>query len=379
MIERDGNYLGRPRSVKRKKPNAWGLYDMHGNVSEWCFDCKGEYAGSARDPAGHPDGLTRAVRGGGWADLFYNCRSASRNFLEQMEGRIDLGFRIVLSSYDPKPDLTVNKKTEDASLTTPTEEPKPGTVKSVKIAGVDYNFCYCPAGNFMMGSPGDEPDREDDEEQHRVTLSRGFWMLETEVTQRLWTAVMGDNPSGFQVDKQSSVFDRVRSFPIEPNTGEDYPVECVSWDMCRMFVSKLNDRGYVPGMEFGLPTEAQWEYACRAGSTGPYVGNLDEMAWYGENPFTGGRTHPVKMKKPNAWGLYDMRGNVGEWCSDWYDRYSGEAETDPRGPASASMRVIRGGGWYTIARFCRSADRTGYSPFHRSDQVGLRLTLSSSK
>ena len=230
------------------------------------------------------------------------------------------------------------------------DEPKPGDVKVVSIAGFDVRFRWCPPGEFMMGSR--EVERYDDETQHKVRISRGFWLAETETTQELWHAVMGANPSDFK--------------------GNDLPVEQVSWDDCQEFIKKLNSNAR-SGLHFQLPSEAHWEYACRAGTRGAWnvsVGSLDSLAWY-----RGIETHKVGTKKANAWGLYDMLGNVWEWCSDLYDDYPSGDATDPTGPKSGSLRVIRGGGWYYTSRGCRSAGRDGYTPVLRDDGLGFRLEL----
>ncbi|MBQ4143943.1 MAG: SUMF1/EgtB/PvdO family nonheme iron enzyme [Thermoguttaceae bacterium] len=232
--------------------------------------------------------------------------------------------------------------------------------------GIKYAFRWCPAGSFLMGSPEDEPDRDDDETQHRVTLTRGFWMLETEVTQAMWKSVMGTSISQ-QRDKENT------SWPLY-GEGSDYPMYYVSWEECRSFCEKLSSQ---LGLTVSLPTEAQWEYACRAGTTGAYAGDLGEMGWYWDN--SGGGTHPVGQKKPNAWGLYDMHGNVEEWCQDWYDYdyYTESPTSDPTGPSSGSSRVYRGGGWYYYARSCRSAVRDGFTPDSRSRSLGFRPVLAS--
>jgi formylglycine-generating enzyme required for sulfatase activity len=174
-----------------------------------------------------------------------------------------------------------------------------------------------------------------------------------EVTQAQWEAVMGNNPSRFK--------------------GPNRPVEMVSWDDAQAFIAALNRRndGYV----YRLPTEAEWEYACRAGSTGDYAGKLDEMGWYEEN--AGRQTHPVGQKQPNAWGLYDMHGNVSEWCQDSYRLYPDGVVTDPQGPSSDSNRVIRGGGWGYAAAYCRSAYRYGLSPGYRDLALGFRLVRTA--
>ena len=207
---------------------------------------------------------------------------------------------------------------------------------------------------FTMGSPPDEEERIYNETQHRVVLTKGFWLGQYEVTQAQWRSVMGNNPSGYKGDRR--------------------PVESVSWDDCRKFIAKCN--AAARGVRFALPTEAQWEYACRAGTTGPYAGSgdLDEMGWYDGN--RGNGTHPVGRKRPNAWNLYDMHGNVWEWCVDWDGVYEGDC-TDPTGPASGEDRVLRGGCWHVNARYCRSAFRFGNLPGFRYLSIGFRLFYSA--
>lgn len=218
----------------------------------------------------------------------------------------------------------------------------------VVVAGVTFEFVQIPAGEFMMGSTN---GRDDERPVHRVRISRAFEMCKYQVTQAQWEAVMGNNPSHFK--------------------GPDRPVERVSWDDTQEFIKKLNqnDSKY----QYRLPTEAEWEYACRAGTAGNYAGRIDRMAWYGSG--AGGETHPVGKKKPNKWGLYDMHGNVWEWCQDWYDRgyYAQSPDTDPQGPTSGSARVTRGGGWYLRAMGCRSAGRLLTSPEDRFLALGFRL------
>jgi len=241
-----------------------------------------------------------------------------------------------------------------------------GELKVFTIApGVDVKFRWCPptgAKGFMMGSPTTEKDRDSDETQHKVVLTKGFWMGETEVTQGVWKAVMGSNPSSFK-------------------KGDDYPVETVSWNDVQEFIKKVNQSGKLPkGMKAVLPTEAQWEYACRAGSTGAYAGSgrLDDMGWYNdEGWYEKGSTHPVGQKKANAWGLKDMHGNVWEWCSDWYGAYPRGVVTDPTGASGGSFRVLRGGSWEFPARACWSAVRYGNTPGYRDFGLGFRLSLQS--
>lgn len=241
-----------------------------------------------------------------------------------------------------------------------------GEKKTLTVNGVDYTFCWCPAGEFMMGSPKSEEGRFDDETQHRVKLTKGFWMLETEVTQKMWKSVMGTTIEE-QRDKANKDWNLA-------GVGPQNPMYYVSWEECVEFCEKLSG---LTKSKIKLPTEAEWEYACRAGTTGEYggTGSLDAMGWYEDN--SGERTHEVKTKKANAWGLYDMHGNVWEWCSDWYDKtyYENSPGTDPVGPNSGSNRVGRGGGWGDFARYCRSALRSDSDPTGRRGILGFRLAL----
>ncbi len=203
-------------------------------------------------------------------------------------------------------------------------------------------------GTFTMGSP-----TEENETEHQVTLTSGFYMQTTEVTQKQWLDVMGgDNPSA------------------SCGIGDNYPVNNVSWNDIQNFLEAINalDDGI-----YRLPTEAEWEYAARAGSTTPYANDntLDVMGWYSVN--SGSTSHEVAQKTSNDWGLYDMHGNVWEWCSDWYGAYTG-GETDPTGPLSGSYRVFRGGSWYCSAGDCRSAYRFLYFPGSRYGIMGFRLS-----
>ena len=234
------------------------------------------------------------------------------------------------------------------------------------VNGIKYAFRWCPPGTFAMGSPNSESGRGDDEVQHKVTLTKGFWMLETPVTQAMWEDIVETYPSRF--------------------SGKDLPVESVSWDECQDFCRKLSSK--LSG-KVSLPTEAQWEYACRAGTRTAYSfgdslngrkANCDGRFPYGtsvEGPSLG-RTTPVKSYSHNAWGLYDMHGNVCEWCSDWYDFYVESPTNDPTGPDSGSFRVFRGGGWFNFAEYCRSANRNYSGPGNRSNYLGFRIVLAES-
>jgi hypothetical protein len=228
------------------------------------------------------------------------------------------------------------------------------------LDGVKQRLRWIPPGHFTTGSPEDEPGRYEDEgPQHQVTLAQGFWLFDTLVTQALWQAVMGDNPSHFQSPQR--------------------PVERVSWEDCQHFIARLNQR--IPGLELSLPTEAQWEYACRAGSASMYCFGDDEQllgdyAWFSSNSQT--RTHPVGQKRTNAWCLHDMHGNVWEWVQDWYldGYYNDSPRTDPIGPELGEDRVVRGGSWHSEAVYGRSAHRGSRKPTNRDNNLGFRLAMT---
>lgn len=206
-----------------------------------------------------------------------------------------------------------------------------------------------PAGSFVMGSPTRrEKGRASDEAQHPVELTQPFLLKTTPVTQGEWQAVMGDNPAYFKGD-------------------DSRPVEMVSWEDVVCFCDILCAQ---TGGAYRLPTEAEWEYACRAGATGARYDDLDAVAWYSDN--ANAMTQPVGQKQPSAWGLYDMLGNVFEWCHDRYGQYPSEPQRDPKGSPKGRSRVLRGGAWYFNAKFCRAAQRVRAAPSNRSDSCGFR-------
>lgn len=261
-----------------------------------------------------------------------------------------------------------------------------GLWAAFEVAGVEQRMRWIPPGRFLMGSPEEEEGRDEDEgPRHLAVLTEGFWLAEAPCAQELWQAVMGENPSRFK--------------------SSDRPVEQVSWEDCQLFIDQLNFS--IRDLELDLPSETEWEYACRAGTeTGTWRGDLeilglnnapmlDEIAWYGGNS---GRAFDLKdgfdtsdfsekqyedsvagtrklgQKPPNSWGLQDMLGNVFEWCWDWWGDYSASVEADSEGPGGGSLRVIRGGSWYSDARDVRAAYRLGYSPGSRNFGVGFRLS-----
>ena len=246
-------------------------------------------------------------------------------------------------------------------------EDEHGIFVDLTVGRVDQRMRWIVPGTFMMGAPQGEFGRSNDEgPQHSVTLTRGFWLGDTPVTQALWMAVMHDNPSIFKSE-------------------DTRPVETVSWEGCESFCRTLNR--LVPGMGLRLPTEAEWEYACRAEtSTATYGGEnkvypvlvLDPIAWFAGN--SDRQTHPVKQKHPNAWGLYDMLGNVNEWCQDGKRHYDRGAQQDPKGHTHGiSFRVTRGGSWNSAPSHVRAACRDFRFPSDRSHSVGFRLVRDSDK
>jgi uncharacterized protein (TIGR02996 family) len=230
--------------------------------------------------------------------------------------------------------------------------------------GVQMVFAWLPPGSFLMGSPHAEEERCSDETRHRVTLTQGLWLGVYAVTQAEWVAVMDSNPSTFK--------------------GAGHPVETVSWDDCQELCRQLAGRD---GRRYRLPSEAQWEYACRAGTTTPFYFGATlstDQANYDDNRTDGKsergiyrpQTTPVGSFPPNAWGLYDMHGNVWEWCRDWHGPYHNDGIEDPEGSNTGEFRVLRGGSWVNARRCSRSAFRNnGVAPANRRDYAGCRVLL----
>jgi formylglycine-generating enzyme required for sulfatase activity len=393
--------------VGQKRPNELGLYDMSGNVWEWCYDWHGkDYYGKSpsSDPPGPSTGSGHVLRGGSCGDGPESCRSTSRLRGSPEGASVGIGFRVVVafpldssSDQQSSPGATSESRggpqvVQKRSVLPPdlVEVPDaqyaplgglvPGSREAqdrqrravselglpleVKTAATGIAFRLIPAGSFTMGSPSRESGRDDDETQHQVTLTKPFYCGKYEVTQGQWEAVMGSNPSYLK------------------KAGRDAPVENVSWEDCQAFLKKLCQMEGVPQGTYRLLTEAEWEYACRAGtSTGLCNGdltsttghdrNLDEVGWYDEN--SGSQSHTVGQKKPNGWGLYDMHGNVWEWCGDWYGDYASDSVPDPLGPPSGVQRVDRGGSWGDYAGYCRSANRDYCVRDSSHRLIGLRL------
>ncbi len=339
--------------VGGKTPNAWGLHDMAGGVWEWCADWYGPYAGGPQtDPAGPAAGTEKVFRGGSWYDFAPALRPANRHRHPPDRRYSAVGLRLVYSpTYD-----SAGGRSEAA----PTE---PGGTRLALPHGTFMRFVRIPAGSFLQGSPDDETGRAGDEGPRRtVTISRDFHFGQFEVTQAQWRAVMGENPSAFRGDPRA---DRL-------------PVEQVTFLEVRAFLDRLNALGLG---QFRLPTEAEWEYAARAGPEGrfpwgddPGYRELRRHGWF--HGAAEGRSQPVGTLAPNSWGLYDMLGNVWEWCADWFGPYGTEPVADPIGPATGVARVIRGGSWFNEPEALRPANRHRHAEESRLTNLGFRVVWS---
>ncbi|MCM1029879.1 MAG: SUMF1/EgtB/PvdO family nonheme iron enzyme [Oscillibacter sp.] len=320
--------------------NALGLYDMSGNVWEWCSDWYGSYSDSLdTDPMGPEEGSSRVYRGGSWHCTATNCRVANRHSVRPKQRNPYLGFRVALLIKEVTPE-------------------EPGEEDFTETVG-DFSFdmIYVKGGTFMMGATEEQGNDARDNEipVHEVTLS-DYYIGKFEMTQGLWKAVMGEDFVHFEEE------------------GDDYPVMNISWHEVDEFLSVLNR---LTGRKYALPTEAQWEYAARGGvkSEGyKYSGSdeINEVAWYLWNSE---EIYPVGRKKPNELGIYDMSGNVLEWCSDWYGSYSRASQSDPTGPATGSDRVLRGGAWHADPVYCRVSSRNSDHPDSSRGGYGFRVVL----
>ncbi len=427
-------WLSEKEGVGQKSPNAWGLYDMHGNVWEWCQDWFGGryYATSpVDDPPGASGGSFRVCRGGGWSYVAAYGRASFRYGYDPGYRGGHLGFRLVRIVSLPVSGAASPQKSGDkapqskdratpkptaAATPPPTAKPVPpwtlpagspppaiapfdaAKAKEHQAAwakhlglqvevtnSIGMKFVLIPPGEFDMGSTDEEVAKLLEEAKatkqtswyidslpseapkHRVRITKPFYLGRCEVTQTEYERVVGSNPS------------QLKGNPT-------HPVEMVSWDDASAFCRKLGalPQEQAARAEYRLPTEGEWEHACRAGTTMPWysgddVEALEEHAWLKNN--AGGKTHPVGQKSPNAWGLYDMHGNVWEWCQDWFgDRYYATSPLDdPPGVSGGSIRVHRGGGWHAVASGGRASCRGRDAPGNRGGSLGFRLarTVSS--
>jgi len=386
----DGSTRG-THEVGQKRPNAWGLYDMHGNVLEWCKDwydsvyySSFKYRNPPDDPAGPSWGPGRVQRGGSWMHRFGECRSGSRHYSSPTRRGYNIGLRVAKTLTSGPLIRKALRPAQRGQMRIPlgfraqddtTAEPytNTGWAKEVVHKKTGIEMVFIPAGEFMMG--GCEAVVElanpthrilgsfmvftevkhgaaDRKSKHKVKITTPFYLGKHEVTTTEWNLI------GIEGQHHFSYF----SQPAR-----------TSWMTCQDFLRKA-------GAALRLPTEAEWEYACRAGSTTKYYfGNsssaLGNYAWYEENSRKKfqDRINMVEMKKPNAWGLYDMYGNVWEWCEDWYGSYPGGEQIDPKGPPKGEFKVIRGGSFYDTAESCQSAQRGRGKPDLGDCRVGFRV------
>ena len=327
-------------AVGEKKPNGLGLYDMGGNVWELCADRYGPYTdAAATDPQGPAKGNSRVLRGGGWNGNELSSRLAFRLDFDASEVYADVGLRLCITGSK------LHQYYTDVYTNMP--------------------FVRVQKGTFTMGCTSEQSNCSSNERPtHSVTLTKDYYMGKYEVTQAQWRKVMGSNPSRFK-------------------NCDNCPVEQVNWNDVQRFITRLNAelKKADPNtkLKYRLPTEAEWEYAARGGhkaTSTKYAGSnsIGTVAWYSSN--ANRKTHPVGQKMANELGLYDMSGNVWEWCSDRYGSYSSGAKTDPKGPSTGRYRVLRGGSWNYFARHCRVSNRLLSSPVGRNSFFGFRLCLS---
>ena len=338
--------------VGTKSPNELGLYDMCGNVWEWCQDWYDEsYRNTPQsDPSGPLSGYDRVIRGGDFIFSAEICRVSTRYHSTPNElPRIPLclGLRLAAGSSNRS-----NLSNQSSNMTK--------AQKDRIIQQAISDMVFVESGTFTMGATSEQGEDASSDEKpvHKVTLS-SFYIGKYEVTQELWHAVMGDNPSHFQGNL-------------------NHPVERISRQDCLEFIKKLNK---LTGKTFRLPTEAEWEFAARGGNQGhgyKYAGSNTpgNVAWYEDN--SDDMTHPVGQKSSNELGLFDMSGNVSEWCQDWYEGYTNSSQTNPTGPSSGSMPIMRGGGGDNRANSCRVSSRNAsFDPVLIDNFTGMRLAASS--
>ncbi len=388
----------RPIAVGQKKPNNFGLFDMHGNVWEYVADWYGEYyflESPVNDPPG-PANMNELrdrrvmIRGGSydWAD--YDARCSNRMRIQDTSNQHPhMGFRVAMRIKGVKgvppaaehegpavrgPALTPSEKIQDsvAAQNEAVTEKHPKDLRVDIGNGVGIEFVLIPPGAFMMGSAtGWRAERP----AHKVIIPNAFYLGKYETTMGQWEQIMG-------ADKRVTAFKT--SAKSASTYNPDLPMFNLTWDECNGFIAKLREKA--PGYHFSLPTEAQWEYACRAGSTTAYCFGDDPalLEQYGSHvkddalPFRE-RTLPDKQpeRKPNTWGLFNMHGSVHEWCADWYaeDYYARSPVKDPPGPATGTMRVLRGGSLAAFAKYARSACRRFYYPKVSPGDSGFRLVI----
>ena len=357
----EGNSGNKTHAVGTKSPNELGIYDMTGNVGEFCQDWFDEnyYSHSpSSNPKGPSSGTARVLRGGGWYTDVGDDSRVSVRFYGPPDGRdYGGGFRLAMDANDNNRQSAVSKVEEERKAKEESERKAKEEEARRLQAALNIEMVYVAGGTFTMGASDSEPEVVSGEKlAHSVTLS-SYYIGKYEVTQKQWVEIMGSNPSNFK--------------------GDNLPVENVSWDDIQEFIRKLNAR---TGKNYRLPTEAEWKFAARGGNSSrgyKYSGsdNLDAVAWYYGN--SGNKTHAVGTKSPNELGIYDMTGNVSEWCQDWYGEnyYSHSPSSNPQGPSSGSGRVLGCGSWLSDARSSRVSCRGSAAPDFRYGDHGFRLVL----
>ena len=365
------------------EPNTWGVYYGRRGLKEWCDDWYEERYDSRQvlDPARPPEGKHRVARSAIY-DSDHRCglrngqqmRLAYRGAFDPLEYSM-LGFRLSRALAVPKLNNTsyytfiFSEEPSGVKLNTIKKPTWASNLKQDNFGlstevyvddSVSFTLRWINPGSFIMGMPfetythllDDYEEQEDEAELHKVLLTRGFWLAETPCTQALWTTIMGKNPSHFK--------------------GPNRPVEKVSWQNVESFMKKLNER--IPKLNACLPTEAQWEYACRAGCQEAIYADADQIAWHANNSRR--RTHNVGLKLPNAWGLYDTIGNVWEFCHDWFSLYNCKQVIDPIGPENGTFKISRGGCFGHSPDTFSAGDRYYEKPTFKHKYLGFRIALS---
>lgn len=347
--------------VKEKSPNELGLYDMSGSVWELCSDYYGPYSASPQtNPQGQRVGSEWVVRGGSWSNKSYYCRVSYRNSVDsENDNAYHLGLRLAME--DKRPSQNAHSHVAAA----PEEEKHYDERLTFEVEGVPFDMIFVQGATFDMGG---ESDADDALPIHKVTLG-SYYIAETEVTQALWEAVMGTTVKDMMEKAKPSEQKGLTG------VGDNYPMYYLNWYDCQEFIEKLNE---MTGKTFRLPTEAQWEFAARGGRTKGYKyagGNtLNEVAWNSEN--SKGTSHPVKQLRSNALGLYDMNGNVWEWCQDWYGDYDENPQFNPEGPLEGDFHVLRGASWSSVPERHGVAARNNHKTDFRHNRFGFRLVLA---
>lgn len=341
-----GNSGRKTHNVGTLVPNELGIHDMSGNVNEWCQDWYGKYSSvSQTNPQGPSSGSHRIHRGGNYLVLLDDGFSTSfRTDDSPGYHNETIGFRLAISQIDSDEDVSTQSSNKLE------EQVRKADLNNI-LKNLISNMVYVQGGTFIMGTVKASSEVVGINTAHKVTLS-SFNIGKFEVTQEEWEAVMDNNPS--------------------EHVGAKKPVENVSWHDCQAFINKLNE---LTGRNFRLPTEAEWEFAAHGGKYRyKYAGGnvLNSVAWYEWN--SGSCTHDVGTKSPNGLGLYDMSGNVSEWCKDWYSYYTSSDQIDPEGPSfEVSFRVARGGSWCDDSEGCGVSNRGFESPSYRRSNLGFRL------